>query len=94
MEEKCINELKNWFDGLEFNYVIIRSTESECIFLTIHGKGTYANEDFREMGLYRVFKIGDKLEISEDKAAGFVRNDDMSILSATEDLIQTYERIR
>lgn len=94
MEEKCIEELKNWFGDFEFNYVIIRSTENECIFLTIHGNGVYANKSFRELGIYRVFKVGDKLEVSEDKEAGFIGTDDMSILKAVEDLIQTYERIR
>lgn len=38
--------------------------------------------------------MGDKLEISEDKEAGFIGTDDMSILKAVEDLIQTYERVR
>lgn len=94
MEEKCIAELKTWFGDFDFNYVTIRSTESECIFLTIYGEDVYANKTFRELGLYRVFKVGDKLEVSEDKAAGFVGTDDKSILSAVEDLIQTYERIR
>lgn len=94
MEDKCIAKLKDWFGDFEFNYVIIRSTESECIFLTIHGDSVYANKSFRELGLYRVFKVGDKLEISEDEEAGFIGTDDMSILKAVENLIQTYERVR
>ena len=94
MEDKCISVLKEWFGNLEFEYVVIKSTEDECIFLTIHAGGMCTDKNFRELELYRVFKVGDVLEISDHRGAGFVINNDFSILKAIEDVIKLYEDVQ
>ncbi len=87
MKEKAIAKLNEWFGGSVFGYEIVKLTDDECIFVTL-------SEDFEEkvVSLYRVFKLGDGLEISKDYERS-ISNRNISILSDVSEIIKTYERV-
>lgn len=87
MKEKCIGKLKEWFGGCEFEYETVKSTEDECIFAVI-------SEDCGEriISLYRIFKLGDNLEISGDYEQS-ISGDEHSMLSAIAELLRVYEKV-
>lgn len=87
MKEKCLEKLKEWFGDYKFDYEIVKSTNDECIFATI-------SEDCGEkiVSLYRVFKLGNGLEISKDYEQS-ISNINISILSVISEVIKVYERV-
>lgn len=87
MKEKCIEKLKEWFGDYDFEYETIKSTEDECIFVTISN-----DSDERIISLYRVFKLGNGLEISKDYEQS-ISGDECSILSSITGLLRVYERV-
>lgn len=86
MKEKAIAKLKEWFGNSGFDYKIIKLTDDECIFTTISDD---CEEDI--VSLYRVFKLGDGLEISKDYEQ--LINSNVSILSTISEIIKVYERV-
>ena len=91
MKERCLEKLKEWFGDLEFEYVVMQETKDDCIFITI-SEGYKKNE--RRVEIYRVFKMGDGLEISCDLEYVVSLERDTSILATIECVIKTYNRIR
>lgn len=87
MKEKAIEKLKEWFGNSGFDYEIIKLTDDECIFATISYD---CGEDV--VSLYRVFKLGDGLEISRDFEQP-INNSNISILSVISEIIKVYERV-
>ena len=91
MKEICLEKLKEWFGDLEFEYVVMQETKDDCIFITI-SEGYKKNE--RRVEVYRVFKMGDGLEISCDLEYIVYLERDSSILAMVENVIKTYERVK
>ncbi|NBH15374.1 hypothetical protein D3Z36_14605 [Lachnospiraceae bacterium] len=87
MKEKCVKKLEEWFGGNNFDYEIINTSDGECIFVTI-------SEDCGERvaSLYRVFKLGDGLEISRDYEQS-ISNNNASILSVISEMMKVYKRV-
>lgn len=87
MKEKCIEKLKEWFVGCDFEYEIVKGTEDEYIFAVI-------SEDCGEkmVSLYRIFKLGDNLEISRDYEQS-ISGDNHFMLSAIARLLRVYARV-
>lgn len=87
MKEKCIKKLKEWFGENSFDYETIKATDDECIFIVI-------SEDCGErlVSLYRVFKLGNSLEISRDYEQS-ISNNNISILSAISEVVKVYEMV-
>lgn len=87
MEQKCIDKLKQWFCSCNFEYEIVKSTEDECIFVVIPD-----NSSERIISLYRVFKLGDGLEISRDYEQ-VLSGDNIAMLSIISELLRVYARV-
>lgn len=87
MEEKCIDKLKEWFCGCSFEYEIVKSTEDECIFAIMSDDSSE-----RMISLYRIFKLGEGLEISRDYEQN-LSGDSISMLSAISELLRVYTRV-
>lgn len=90
MKEICLEKLKDWFGDLKFEYIVIQETKYDCIFITI--SDSYQNND-KNIEIYRVFGIGDNLEISCDLQYVVCLERDTSILGCIEEVIETYNRI-
>lgn len=82
-------KLEDWFAGQEFQYDVLNETDNESIFLTV--SNGYSNDE-KIVEMYRVFKIGDKLEISRD-AEQMINKHSVSIIATIKDMIETYIRV-
>lgn len=89
MREKALEKLKDWFDDEEFQYDVLEETNDKVIFLTVCN-GYSSDETIVEM--YRVFKVGDKLEISKD-AEQVINKHSISIIATVKDMIKAYMRV-
>lgn len=87
MKDKCIEKLKEWFGACDFEYEIVKSTGDECIFAAISDD---TNE--RMISLYRIFKLGDGLEISRDYEQP-LSGDNAAVLSTISELLRVYARV-
>lgn len=87
MKEKCIEKLKEWFGGCDFEYEIVKGTEDEYIFTVIS-----CDSGERIISLYRIFKLGDGLEISKDYEQS-ISGDNHSMLSSVAELLRVYKRV-
>ena len=87
MKEKYIEKLEEWFGDCDFEYETIKSTEDECIFVTI-------SHDYGEkmISLCRVFKLGNGLEVSKDYEQS-ISGDGCSVLSSIAELLKVYEKV-
>lgn len=90
MEEKCAKKLKEWFGNLKFDYIPVHCTDGECIFVTISESGT---KEERTIEMYRVFKLGDRLEISQDLEYAVNLEEDSSILTCIGKILKAYGRL-
>lgn len=89
MKEKCIEKLKEWLGNSDYDYEIVKIAETECVFVVVFESNYY---DDRTIALYRVFKLGNSLEISEDFKDYLLDNSD-SITHTVSSIIQAYERV-
>lgn len=89
MKEKCIEKLKEWLGNSDYDYEIVKITETECIFIVAFDSTVY---DDRIISLYRVFKLGNNLEISEDFKNYLCGTSD-SIVHTISSIIKAYERV-
>lgn len=89
MKEKCIEKLKEWLGNSDFDYEIVKITETECIFVVVFESNSY---DDRTIALYRVFKLGNSLGISEDFKDYLLDNAD-SITHTVSSIIRAYARV-
>lgn len=91
MKEKCLEKLNAWFGDLKFDYIIIKETNDDCIFITISESH---KADEKNIEVYRVFRIGNELEVSQDLEYVVNLKSNTSILAAIEDIIKTYDKIK
>ncbi len=91
MKEKCLEKLTEWFGDLKFEYIMLQETKDDCIFITI-SEGYERNE--RRIEVYRIFKMGNDLEISCDLEYMVCLERDSSILVAIENVIKTYNEVK
>ena len=91
MKEKCLEKLNAWFGDLKFEYIIIKETNDDCIFITI--SQSYKTDE-RNIEVYRVFRMDDGLEISQDLEYVVNLKSNTSILAAIEDIIKTYKKVK
>lgn len=91
MKEKCLEKLNAWFGDLKFDYIIIKETNDDCIFITI--SESY-EADKKNIEVYRVFRIGNELEVSQDLEYVVNLKSNTSILAAIEDIIKIYDRVK
>lgn len=89
MKEKCIDKLKEWLGNSDYDYEIVKITEIECVFVVVFESNDY---DDRIIALYRVFKLGGLLEVSEDFKNYLFDNSD-SITHTVSAIIKAYERV-
>ena len=91
MKELALEKLKEWFGDLEFEYIVMQETKYDCIFITI--SDSYKKNE-KAIRIYRVFKVGDNIEISCDLEYVVCLESDTSILATIELVIKTYNRIK
>lgn len=87
MKEKCIDKLKEWFGDCDFEYEIVKGTEEEYIFAVISD-----DSGERMISLYRIFKLGNNLEISRDYEEP-INVGCNSFLSNIAELLRVYARV-
>ena len=87
MKEKCVEKLKEWLGNSDYDYEIVKITETECVFVVVFETNSY---DDRTIALYRVFKLGNFLEISEDFKDYLLDNSD-SITHTVSSIMRAYD---
>lgn len=89
--EKCIEKLDEWMKGVDYLRITVKETVDAIIFITVSAGYT---PDERTIEIYRVFKVGDGLEISKDLEQVINFKHDVSILGAIKEIIEVYETVK
>lgn len=90
MREQAIEKLNDWFGDLEYSFEILQDGDDTCIVLTISNS---FNDNEKDIGLYRIFKIGDSVEISQDIEYTCDTSHDSSLVAGIADVMKVYRRI-
>lgn len=80
-----MQELKKWFGHVKFNFTILHSTSTECIFVTF--------SELNDVGIYRAKVDGDVVKILHDLEYKVNFESSASVLGMIEDVVRTYGAI-
>jgi len=89
MRQTAINELNKYFGDLPFVYEILDCGSNDCVVLTIYDE-CEANEKIKNINLYKIFKIGNKIEINSCLNSCFDVRSNTSLVTVITDIIGKY----
>lgn len=89
MKDIALSKLKEWFGDLYFVYNILECGEEDCVILTISNG---CEENKRNIDLYKIFRIGDKVELSGCINYSCDITSDSSLVMGIADIMRKYAR--
>ena len=86
--DKFFDKLDEWFTGLNYLHMEVERNENEVTFVTMCE--TFESRNQYEIGVYKVFKVGNVYKLSVELEYCFYSDIKTSMLKAFQQVIKAY----